>query len=341
MPIAVTNSTSTIILDDGGGQIAVSKELVRVSNYDTNVRIQWSPTEYRVYPAADFTAPTGTALAIKDAIEAFLDTSTPSVSTAVTSVIPGTGATNLGKAIDTATGLTDTGVLTLATRDDALSALTPIEGDNVQLRVDANGALWTHDDALDAALAGNELQVDIVAALPAGELFLGAMAGRTIIANGTVTRPADTTTYTANDVISAATGVAITFSVARLTSGSTGRSGVIQSATLVDSGNETTKLDGDLFLFDTSFTAGNDNAAFVPTDANMLNLLGVITFSGGTARSGLAGTGGNSAYPNALSGGIPFVCLTENQLYGIFVARNAYVPISAEVFTFRLGILQD
>lgn len=60
----------------------------------------------------------------------------------VLSVIPGTGATNLGKAIDTATGGTDTGVLLLATRDDALSALTPIEGDNVQVRVDANGALW-------------------------------------------------------------------------------------------------------------------------------------------------------------------------------------------------------
>lgn len=60
----------------------------------------------------------------------------------VTSIIPGTGATNLGKAIDTATGATDTGVLLLATRDDALSALTPAEGDNVQLRTDANGALW-------------------------------------------------------------------------------------------------------------------------------------------------------------------------------------------------------
>lgn len=61
----------------------------------------------------------------------------------VTSVIPGTGATNLGKAIDTATGATDTGVLTLATRDDALSTLTPAEGDNVQLRTDSTGALWT------------------------------------------------------------------------------------------------------------------------------------------------------------------------------------------------------
>jgi translation initiation factor IF-1 len=59
----------------------------------------------------------------------------------VTSVVPGTGATNLGKAIDTATGATDTGVLLLATRDDTLSALTPAEGDNVQLRVSSTGAL--------------------------------------------------------------------------------------------------------------------------------------------------------------------------------------------------------
>jgi len=61
----------------------------------------------------------------------------------VTSVVPGTGATNLGKAIDTATGGTDTGVLTLATRDDSLTTLTPIDGDNVQLRTTSIGSLWT------------------------------------------------------------------------------------------------------------------------------------------------------------------------------------------------------
>lgn len=60
----------------------------------------------------------------------------------VLSVVPGTGATNLGKAIDTATGATDTGVLALATRDDALAALTPVDGDNVQLRTNARGATW-------------------------------------------------------------------------------------------------------------------------------------------------------------------------------------------------------
>ena len=100
----------------------------------------------------------------------------------VLSVIPGTGATNLGKAIDTAVGATDTGVLILARRDDALGALTPLESDAVELRTDANGALWTHDDALDAALAGSELQVDIVAALPAGTNNIGDVDVLTIAA---------------------------------------------------------------------------------------------------------------------------------------------------------------
>ena len=91
----------------------------------------------------------------------------------VVSVVPGTGATSLGKAVDSASGATDTGVAPLAIRDDALAALTPLEGDYVALRTDANGALWTHDDALDAALAGSELQVDVVAALPAGTNNIG------------------------------------------------------------------------------------------------------------------------------------------------------------------------
>ena len=45
-------------------------------------------------------------------------------------------------AVDTALGSTPTGTLGVAIRDDALSALTPIEGDAIGFRVDANGALW-------------------------------------------------------------------------------------------------------------------------------------------------------------------------------------------------------
>ncbi len=91
----------------------------------------------------------------------------------VTSIIPGVGVTNLGKAVDDIRGAADVGVAILAVRDDALAALSEAANDYVQLRTDANGALWTHDDALDAALVGSELQVDIVAPLPTGTNEIG------------------------------------------------------------------------------------------------------------------------------------------------------------------------
>jgi hypothetical protein len=59
----------------------------------------------------------------------------------VLTVITGTGATNLGKAVDNVAGSTDTGVLLLAVRDDALTTLSPADGDYTQLRVSSTGAL--------------------------------------------------------------------------------------------------------------------------------------------------------------------------------------------------------
>ena len=67
----------------------------------------------------------------------------------VTSVIPGTGATNLGKAVDDVGGATDTGVAMLAIRDDVLTTLTPIDGDYVRLRVNSTGALHVTSTSLD------------------------------------------------------------------------------------------------------------------------------------------------------------------------------------------------
>jgi|GEM_PF-6518573 len=62
----------------------------------------------------------------------------------VTSVTPGNGATNLGKAVDAVAGATDTVVGAGAVRDDSVSALTPADGDYVFLRTDNAGRLWTN-----------------------------------------------------------------------------------------------------------------------------------------------------------------------------------------------------
>lgn len=62
----------------------------------------------------------------------------------VTSVIPGTGATNLGKAEDVGHSTGDTGVYALAVRDDALAAHSGTDGDYESLHTDKDGALWVN-----------------------------------------------------------------------------------------------------------------------------------------------------------------------------------------------------
>jgi len=59
----------------------------------------------------------------------------------VTSIVPGTGATNLGKAIQSTQGSTDTGVAALAVRNDALADLSGADGDYTPLQVNKTGAL--------------------------------------------------------------------------------------------------------------------------------------------------------------------------------------------------------
>jgi hypothetical protein len=120
----------------------------------------------------------------------------------VTSIIPGVGATNLGKAIQSAQGTTDTGVPALVVRNDTLADLSGADGDYAPLQVNAAGALYvevktsalpsgaateakqdtiettltaieTDADTIAGAVSGTEMQVDVVASLPAGSNNIG------------------------------------------------------------------------------------------------------------------------------------------------------------------------
>jgi hypothetical protein len=64
----------------------------------------------------------------------------------VASVVPGTGATALGKAIDTAVGATDTGVGALVKRVNTLVTVTPADGDWIPPSANARGAAWVEID---------------------------------------------------------------------------------------------------------------------------------------------------------------------------------------------------
>ena len=122
----------------------------------------------------------------------------------VTSIVPGVAATNLGKAIQSAQGTTDTGVAALVVRNDTLADLSGADGDYSPLQVNATGALYTTVDSsalptgaatsalqtagnnllttidadtssLAGAVSGTEMQVDVVASLPAGTNVIGSV----------------------------------------------------------------------------------------------------------------------------------------------------------------------
>lgn len=88
----------------------------------------------------------------------------------VTSVIPGTGATNLGKAEDAAHSTGDTGVMALGVRKDTAAQLAGTDGDYTPSIYDANGRLHVvnsagvgGDVAHDAVESGNPISIGGIA----------------------------------------------------------------------------------------------------------------------------------------------------------------------------------
>jgi hypothetical protein len=147
------------------------------------------------------------------------------------------------------------------------------------------------------------------------------------------TRPANTDTYAAGDVVcNAATLV--------FPHGAKFGSTVLNHAIITTSANVATKPDLELWLFSATVAAVADNAAFAPTDAEMLTLLGVIEFPTADFRAGLSGSGSaGNAVCEASGLGLPITSLTDSAIYGQLVVRNAYAPISAEAFQIRLSFL--
>ena len=218
----------------------------------------------------------------------------------VTRVIPGTSATHLGKAIDTAAGATDTGVAALFTRLDTLATLTPASGDFVSPRTNARGAMWVAQDYTDEP-------------------------GLALVTT-TITRPANTTTYTVDDAYADTTPTAGGFAFLDVVR-STGKTCRLEDLVIVSSNPAATPLQGELFIFDIAVTAVADNAAFTVSGSDMLNLAARIPFA-------LSTIGANSSV-HLQNLGIGFKTVGNANLRFLVRVLNAYVPISAETLTFR------
>ena len=162
-----------------------------------------------------------------------------------------------------------------------------------------------------------------------------AVSGTTSDGEATITRPADTTAYTAGDAVANSTSAPTTLTFASVARAN-GGSGVILGAQLIDDSAPATVGQFVLYLFSASPTPTNDNSALSVSDADALNLVGIIPF---TTSKGL--TACTVYAPFALGDASPFgfTCdAASSSLFGLLQAANGYTPASAGVLTISLVV---
>ena len=159
-------------------------------------------------------------------------------------------------------------------------------------------------------------------------LFPGLVSAQTRMVSATPT--IDTSAYAAGDSMHTA---AMTFT--RALKGSS-KAGILVSVIVADKAAQ--DIDLELWLFSTAPTSyGAANAAFTPTDAQLLNVVAVVSF-GSSAR--FAAADNSMKFTGSIA--VP-VRSTNNDgdLYGVLVARGAYQAATTGDLTVMLGIDQD
>jgi hypothetical protein len=195
----------------------------------------------------------------------------------------------------------DHGLMALAVRTDTPANKSGTDGDYEPLQV-SGGGLWVKP-------LGRLVQVQTDVTLPTSS---GYGAGDAI-----------------SDSTSAPTSGGFTLTSAARASGG---AGIIMAMNIALSSDPTTRLSGEIFLFNTSVTAINDNAAFVVSDTEIKTCVGVVPFSCFDA--------GNNQYASVTGLNIPFVCSGSANLRFLIRARNAYTPTASEVLTVTAFINQ-
>ena len=150
----------------------------------------------------------------------------------------------------------------------------------------------------------------------------------------TFTRPADTTAYTAADLVANSATAASVVPISWGINGS-GRWGTIRGARLYKSNKTVTAASFKLHLFGANpgVPTNGDNGALVVASA--ADYLGQIALDMSTA--GFAGgtTGAFQRATAAINFNVPALNM---KLYGLLEAVGAYTPASAETFTATLEI---
>ena len=143
-----------------------------------------------------------------------------------------------------------------------------------------------------------------------------------------MTRPANVTQYTAEDVV----GELLEFDVAKVDGGG----GWINNAMFVSDNPAAATGQFHAWIFTEAPTVAADNAAFAATDAELRTLVAILTLD--MAEQTANGTAYQQSDPRATY----FVCdPADSSLYVVIIDGNAYTPANGEVFDLTLFGTQE
>jgi hypothetical protein len=179
---------------------------------------------------------------------------------------------------------------------------------------------------------GDGATVPIVAGVQASTASLPVVGPNDefVTVDSSFNRPADTTTYAVNDQIADSTSAPTLPTLSSVVKAS-GGSGIIIDLILNTTNDPALPLQGELFIFDSSVTLANDNAAFAISDADSLKLVaGPIPFAMVDI--------GNQHVAHIQGLNVGFTCVGTANLRWSMRAKNAYIPANAETFNLRAKI---
>jgi hypothetical protein len=162
-------------------------------------------------------------------------------------------------------------------------------------------------------------------------------SGGTVSAN--VTRPANTTTYTANTAWAPnASGSTPQYGTLTGVCRTNGGTVYVPDIHILDYANQTLKLTGILWLFNAAPTSVlNDDGAFNVASGDWSAELIPVTFTLSNVLN--AGSGASGAVDVDVPVGVAVSCGASANLYFMIEVTDAYVPISAEILTVALKAL--
>ena len=199
--------------------------------------------------------------------------------------------------------------------------------------VDANGLEITND-------AGNPIPVSGTVVVSAGSV-VGSSVSKVGVE---FTRPADTTGYTAKDVVSNSTSAPTVLTFADFARANNGSGLIVRARLMTDKKDCTASFR--LHLFHTEPTAINDNSPYLLLYANAANRIGMIDFPAMTSEDATNSTAANSMRPSSDGGyGPPNLwyqaAAASRAIYGILEATAAFTPASGQKFYVELAAIND